>query len=97
MELSSCNDLCELLHVGWFDIHNVKALVLDIKVPEVYSQVITADEGLPITVDRNAIDMVGMRVGVGSSRNSGYNGIMMCESWKFEIMRAIEVHVCVWS
>lgn len=40
MEFSCRDDLRELLHVRWLDVDNIEALVLDIEVPEVDSQVV---------------------------------------------------------
>ena len=51
VELCSCNDLSQFLHVGRLDIDNIKALVLNVEVPEVDSEVIAADECLTIAVD----------------------------------------------
>lgn len=84
VELGSSNDLCQFLHVGRLDINNVEALILDVEVPQIYSQIVTADEGFPITVDRDAIDMVGMGVCVGSTRHSGNNSIVMCHARKLK-------------
>jgi hypothetical protein len=50
MELSSRDHLCQLLHICWFDVNNVEALVLDIQVPQVYPQIIAANEGFAVTV-----------------------------------------------
>ena len=45
------------------------------------SEVVAADECLPIAVDRDAVDVVGVGVGVGPTRHGGDDGIMMCQSW----------------
>lgn len=62
MELCGGDDLGQFLHVSRLDVDDVKALVLDVKVPEIDAQVVTADEGLSIAVDRYAVDMVCMGV-----------------------------------
>lgn len=80
MELGGSDDLCQLLHVGGLDVHNVEALVLDVEVPEVYAQVITADKRLAVAVDRDAVDVVCMSVGICPTRDGGYNGIVVCEA-----------------
>ena len=40
MELRSSDDLCELLHVGRLDVHDVKGLVGALHVPEVDAEII---------------------------------------------------------
>lgn len=62
MELCGGDDLGQFLHVGGLDVDDIKALVLDVQVPEIDAQVITADESLSIAVDRYAVDMVCMGV-----------------------------------
>lgn len=37
MELGSCNDLRQFFHVSRLDIDDVKTLVLNIQIPEIYS------------------------------------------------------------
>ena len=81
MEFRRSDDLCELLHVRRLYIDDVEALVLDVEIPEVNAQVVAADERLPITVDRDAVDMVRMGVSVRSSWNRSYNCIMVGEAW----------------
>jgi hypothetical protein len=51
MEFSSCDNFGEFFHVSGLDINNVEALILDVQVPKVDSQIITANKGLPVTVD----------------------------------------------
>lgn len=50
MELCSSYDFGQLLHISWFDVDNVEALILNIQVPQVYAKIVTADECLTITV-----------------------------------------------
>jgi hypothetical protein len=38
--------LCEVLHVGGLDVHDVEALVVGAQVPQVHPQIVRADEGL---------------------------------------------------
>lgn len=80
MEFGSRDNLCQLLHVGRFDINNVETLILYVEIPEIYSQIVTTDEGFPITVDRYAVNVVGMGICVGSARYGSNNGIMMCHA-----------------
>ena len=77
MELGCRDDLRQLLHVRRLDVDNIKALVLDIQVPQINPQIVTANKRLPVGVYRYAVDVIGMGVGVGSTRNGGDNGIMM--------------------
>ena len=84
MELCSSYHLRQLLHVGRFDVNNIETLILYIEIPEVYSQIVTADEGLPIAIDRDAIDVVGMGVCVCSTRYSGNNSVMVCHARQFQ-------------
>ena len=80
MKFCSSYDFGQLFHISWLNINNVEALILDIQVPEIYSQVVTADKCLSITVYRDAVDMVCVRIGIGSTRNCRYNCIVMCEA-----------------
>ena len=84
MEFSGSNDFGELFHVGRFDIDNVKALVLDIEVPKVDTKIITAYEGLSVTVNGDAVDVVCMGIGICPPRNSGHDGIMVCHPRKLQ-------------
>lgn len=91
MELSSSDNLSQLFHIGGFDINYVEALILNIEVPKVDSQIVTANESFAIAVDGYAVDVVRMGVCIGSSRDSGNNGIMVCEARQFEIRRIPEL------
>lgn len=84
MELGSRDDFSELFHVGRFDVDNIEALILDVEVPEVNAQVITADESLSIAIDGDAVYVVCVSVGVCSSRDGGDNGVVMGEARQFE-------------
>lgn len=85
MEFRSRDDLGQLLHISGFDIDNVEALILNIQVPEVDAQIITAYVGLSIAVDRNAVDVVGVGVGIRPPRYCSDHGIMMCEAGQLQI------------
>lgn len=50
--------LCQVFHVGWFDVHYVEALIGVVKMPQVYSQVITGDERFLITTYGDSVDVV---------------------------------------
>eukprot|EP00953_Heterococcus_sp_UTEX-ZZ885_P033649 17487-Heterococcus_DN1.PRE.3 len=62
VESSASDDLLQLFHVLWLNVHNIEALVSDPQVPQVHSQVICAQEVLPIAVRVDAVDVVGVRI-----------------------------------
>ena len=92
-ELGRGDNLSQLLHVRWLDINNVEALILDIQVPEVYPQIVTGNEGLSIAVYRNAVNVVGVRIGICSARHGGHYSIVVCKTWKLQIVCAVEMDV----
>lgn len=77
VELCGCDDFSKLLHVSRLDINNVEALILNIEIPQVDSQVIAADECLAVTVHRDTIDVVGVGICVGATRDGGDNSIVV--------------------
>lgn len=83
MKLGSGDHLCQFLHVCGLYVNDVEALILYVEVPEVYSKVITADECLAIAIDRYAVNVVCMGVGVVSTRNRSNHSIVMCQAWEF--------------
>lgn len=93
MELCGGDDLGQLLHVGRLDVNNVEALILDVEVPQVDAQVVTADIGLAIAVHRNAIDVVGVGVGIDTTRYSGNDCVVVCHAGEAEVGGAAEVFV----
>jgi hypothetical protein len=50
MEFCSCYDFCQLFHIGWLDINDIEALVLNVQVPKIDSEVIATNERFPIAV-----------------------------------------------
>jgi hypothetical protein len=90
VKLGCCNDLGKFLHVGRLDIHNVEALVLDVEVPQVDPEIVTADEGLAITVHGDAIDMIRVGVGIRSPWDGGNDGIMVCQARHLESSSILE-------
>lgn len=90
MELGRGDNFGELLHVGRFDVDDVKALILDIKVPEVNTKVIAAYEGLSVTVDGDAVDVVCMGIGICLAGNGGNDGIMVCHPGELQHRRVFE-------
>ncbi len=90
MKLGSGNDLGQFLHVGWFDVDNVEALILDVEIPQVDAEIITADEGLAVTVDGDAVDVVGVSICIGSSRDGGYDSVVVSHSRQLQLRRALE-------
>lgn len=85
VEFGGCDDLGELLHVRGLDIHNVETLVLDVEVPEVYAEVVTADKCLAIAVDRYAVDVIGVRVGISLPRYSGHYCVVVGQTRQLEV------------
>lgn len=85
MELGGRDDFSKLLHVRRFDVNDVEALILDIEVPQVDPEVVTADEGFLVAVDGDAVDVIGVRICVRSSRNRSYNSVVMSHSGEFEL------------
>ena len=85
VELCRGNDLGQLLHVGRLDVDNVEALVLDVEVPQVDAQVVAADKRLAVAVDRDAVDVICVSVGVHSPRNGGNDRVVMCHAWEVEV------------
>lgn len=95
MELGRGDNFRELFHVCRLDINNIEALILYVEVPEVYAEVVAADEGLAVTVGRNAVDVVRMSICVYLSRYGGDNGIMMGHTGKLELGDVAECGVGV--
>ena len=95
MELCRSNHLRQLLHIRRLDIHDVETLVLDIQVPEIYPQIVRADEGLAVAVDGNAVDVVGMRVRVDSPRNGSDDGVVVGHARELEIGDGAEVGIWI--
>lgn len=91
VELGSSDHFGQLLHIGRLDIHNVEALILNVQVPQVDAQIVAADEGLTVTVDGDAVDVVGMCVGVGAAGHGGDDGVVMGEAREFEIASVLEL------
>lgn len=80
MKLGGGDDLGQLFHVGGLDIDYVEALVLDVEIPEVDTQIVTANEGFTIAVYRYAVDVIGVSVCIGSSGDGGNNSVMVREA-----------------
>lgn len=93
MELCGGNDLGQLLHVGRLDINNIETLILDVEIPQVDAQVVTADVCFAIAVHRNAIDVVSVGVGIHTTRYSGDDCVVVCHAGEAEVGGAAEVFV----
>lgn len=85
MKLCSGDDFGQFLHVGRLDIDNVEALILNVEVPQVDAQVVTADECLAIAVDRDAVDVIGVGIGVYPSWNGCNDCVVVCHAWEVEV------------
>jgi hypothetical protein len=90
VEFGRCDYLGEFLHVRRLDVHNVEALVLNVEIPQVHSEVITADKGFAITVNGDAIYMIRVGIGVCSPWNSSNHGIMVCQTRQLQSCRVLE-------
>ncbi len=91
VELSGRDHFCQLLHVGGLYVDNVEALVLDVEVPEIYAQIVTADEGLAVAVYRNAVDVVGMGIGICPPRHGGDDCIVVGQPGKLQVVGVSEL------
>lgn len=93
VELSRRDHLGQLFHVRRLDVDNVKALVLDVQIPQIDAQIIAADEGLPVTVHRDAVDVVGVGVGIRPPRHSGNHGIVVRQPRELQVAGIAELYV----
>ena len=91
MELGGSDDLGQFFHVCWLDIHDVETLVLNVQIPEVDSQVITADVGLAVAIHGDAVDVVGVRIRISTARHRCHNSVVVSEAWKLQVCRIPEV------
>lgn len=80
VEFGSSDDFGQFFHIRRLDVDYVKALILNIEIPEVDSQVIAGDKCLSITVHRDTVDVIGVSISIGSARHSCYDSVMMCHS-----------------
>lgn len=84
------DDFRKLLHVGWLDVDDVEALVLNVQVPQVYSEVVTANKCLTVTIDRNAVDVIGMGIRIGPARYSSNDGVVVRHSGELQLRGIFE-------
>ena len=63
VEFAGSDDFCQFLHVGRFDVHDVERLIRDLHVPQVDAQIVGRKIGFSVRIDRNRVDMIGMRIG----------------------------------
>lgn len=97
VELGGSDDLSQLLHVGGFDVDNVETLVLYVQVPQVDAQIVAADECLAIAVDRDAVDVVRVGVGVCSTGYGSNDGVVVGEARQLEVGGVFELRSREWS
>jgi len=93
VELCSRDNFCQLFHVRRLNVHDVEALVLDVQVPEIYAQIITADEGLSVTVDRYAVDMISMGISICPARHGCNHSVVMGKPGKLQVACRLELGV----
>lgn len=67
--------LRQLLHVRRLDVDDVEALIVAFQTPQIQAQIVGGEEGLSVAVDRDAVDMISVRVAVDATRHSGHDGI----------------------
>lgn len=91
VKFGGCDDLGELLHISGLDINNVEALVLNVQVPKVYTQVVAANKCLAVAIDRNAVDVVCVGVGIRPTWHSGHDCVVMCQTRQLEVGCMAEV------
>lgn len=91
VEFGGRDNFCELLHVGWLDVDNVEALVLNVQVPKIDAQVVTTDVSLTVAIDGNTVDMVCMCISICPSWDRRDNRIMMCQAWELQVGRILEM------
>ena len=93
VELGSRYHLSQLLHVGRLDVDNVETLVLYVEVPQVDAQVIAADKCLPVAIYRNAVDVVGVGIGIRPAWHSRHDSIVVREPWELQIRGIAELRM----
>ena len=91
VELGGRDDLGQLLHVRRLDVDNVEALVLDVEVPQVDAQIVTADECLSVAVHGDAVDVVGVGISICTPRHGGHHGIVMGQPGKLQVAGIAEL------
>ena len=77
MEFGGGDDFSEFLHISRLDVHDVEALILNIEVPQVYAEIIAADESLSIRIDGYAVDVIGMGICIIPTRYCGDYSVVM--------------------
>jgi hypothetical protein len=93
VKLGGRDDLCQLLHVRRLDVDNVEALVLDVEMPQVDPKVVATDKGFPVAVDRNAVDVVRVGVGIRLSGNRGDDRVVVGQARQLQVGGDSEVDV----
>jgi hypothetical protein len=91
VEFGGRDDLCQLLHIGWLDVDDVETLVLNIQIPQVDAQVVTADVSLTVAIDGDAVDMIRVCIGIGPPWDRRDDRIVMCQAWEFQVGCILEV------
>ena len=82
MKFGARDDFAQVFHVGRLYVHNVETLLIALEMPHVDSQIIRTDEGFPVAVHAQRVDVIRVRVGVRApiarredalSPNDGWN------------------------
>ena len=90
MEFGGRDDFGQFFHVCRLDVHNVETLILDVEIPQVNAQVVTANEGLAITVDRYAVDVISVSISIGSPRDRSHDSIVVGHPGKLQLRGVLE-------
>jgi hypothetical protein len=77
VEFCCSDNLCKFFHICRLDVHNIEALILNVEVPQIDSEVIATNKRLAITVDRYTVDMICVSICVGSPWDRSHDSIMM--------------------
>ena len=85
VEFGSRDDFSKLLHVCRLDVYNIEALILDVEIPQIDAQIVTANESLAIAVDGDAIDVISMGIGIGAPRYCSHDSIMVGHSRELQL------------
>lgn len=59
-----------------------KALVADVKVPEIYPKIVGRDVGFLVRIYRDGMDVICVSVGVNLAGNGGDNVVLLHHLWQ---------------
>lgn len=91
MELGGGDDFCQLFHIGRLDINNIEALILNVEVPQIDPEIVTAYERLAIAVDGYAVDVIGVGIGICSTRHGSNDGVVVSHAGQLQLRGVLEL------